>query len=96
MFQLAKSDVTGSTRMILNSLERERYPIHYVHGFASDGFSYFLTQQMRDTSPSPYISKLVRVCHADVDYHSYTEVRVHRSFCLTLSSRFSWIGFSSF
>ena len=28
-------------------------------GFDSEGFSYFLTTQMRQTSPSPYHSKLV-------------------------------------
>ena len=62
--------------MFVNSLARERYPINYIHGFASEGFSYFLTSQMRHTSPSPYHSKLVRVCHDDSDYYSYTEIPI--------------------
>ena len=40
------------------------------------GFSYFLTTQMRQTSPSAYHSKLVRVCHDDSDYYSYTEIPI--------------------
>jgi len=66
---------TTSTRMFLNSLARERYPINYIYGFSSDGFSYFLTTQMKTTSPnSQYHSRIVRVCHNDQDYFSYTEV----------------------
>ena len=71
--QIAQTAVTTGTRMFVNSLARERYPINYVHGgcsspstgfyfaagFDSEGFSYFLTTQMRQTSPSPYHSKLV-------------------------------------
>ena len=76
MFQIAKMEVTTGTRISVNSLARERYPINYVYGFSSEGFSYFLTTQMRDTSSSPYISKLVRVCQDDRDYYSYTEVPI--------------------
>ena len=73
--QIAQTAVTTGTRMFVNSLARERYPINYIHGniiqinttmtiimmigFDSEGFSYFLTTQMRQTSPSPYHSKLV-------------------------------------
>lgn len=75
MFQIAKMEVTTGTRISVNSLSRERYPIHYVYGFSSEGFSYFLTIQMRESNGnSPYISKLVRVCQDDRDYYSYTEV----------------------
>jgi len=76
LFQIAQTAVTTGTRMFVNSLARERYPINYIHGFASEGFSYFLTTQMRQTSPSPYHSKLVRVCHDDSDYYSYTEIPI--------------------
>ena len=65
--------------MFVNSLSRERYPINYIYGFASEGFSYFLTTQMRHTQPSPYHSKLVRVCHDDSDYYSYTEIPIQCS-----------------
>ncbi|KAJ1526201.1 hypothetical protein ONE63_009360 [Megalurothrips usitatus] len=76
MFSIAETAVTTGTRQFLNSLARERYPIHYVYGFASEGFSYFMTVQMKTTSPSPYISKLVRVCHDDENYYSYTEIPI--------------------
>jgi len=76
MFQIAKVDVTTGTRISVNSLARERYPINYVYGFASEGFSYFLTTQMQETMMSPYVSKLVRVCQDDNDYYSYTEVPI--------------------
>ena len=62
--------------MFVNSLARERYPINYVYGFSSEGFSYFLTTQMKQTTPSPFHSKLVRVCHDDRDYYSYTEIPI--------------------
>uniref|UniRef100_A0A6P7GE62 Plexin-A4-like n=1 Tax=Diabrotica virgifera virgifera TaxID=50390 RepID=A0A6P7GE62_DIAVI len=74
MFSIAQTAVTTGTRMFVNSLARERYPITYVYGFASEGFSYFLTTQMKHTTSSQYISKLVRVCHDDENYYSYTEI----------------------
>ncbi|KAF7271778.1 hypothetical protein GWI33_015381 [Rhynchophorus ferrugineus] len=76
MFAIAQTAVTTGTRMFVNSLARERYPITYVYGFSSDGFSYFLTTQMRDTTSGLYISKLVRVCHDDENYYSYTEIPI--------------------
>ncbi|KAJ8983514.1 hypothetical protein NQ317_012005 [Molorchus minor] len=76
MFTIAQTAVTTGTRMFVNSLARERYPITYVYGFASGGFSYFLTTQMKHTTSSQYISKLVRVCHDDENYYSYTEIPI--------------------
>lgn len=76
MFAIAQTAVTTGTRMFVNSLARERYPITYVYGFASEGFSYFLTTQMKHTTSSQYISKLVRVCHDDENYYSYTEIPI--------------------
>ena len=70
LFEIAERAVTTGTRMFVNSLARERYPINYVYGFSSEGFSYFLTTQMKQTKPSPFHSKLVRVCHDDRDYYS--------------------------
>lgn len=74
MFTIAQTAVTTGTRMFVNSLARERYPITYVYGFASEGFSYFLTTQMKSTTSNQFISKLVRVCHDDENYYSYTEI----------------------
>jgi plexin A len=66
LFEIAETAVTTGTRMFVNSLARERYPINYVYGFSSEGFSYFLTTQMKQTNPSPFHSKLV-----SLNIHSY-------------------------
>jgi len=76
LFLIAETAVTTGTRMFVNSLARERYHINYVYGFSSEGFSYFLTTQMKHSQPSPFISKLVRVCHDDQNYYSYTEIPI--------------------
>jgi len=66
MLNIAHVGVISGTRVYVNTLNRERYLINYVYGFSSETFSYFLTTQMRSvTSPSPYISKMVRLCHED-------------------------------
>ncbi|XP_066584060.1 plexin-A4 [Prorops nasuta] len=77
MLNIAEAAVTTGTRMYVNSLSRERYPINYVYGFSSGGFSYFLTTQMKNTVLPVYISKLVRVCHHDEHYYSYTEIPIN-------------------
>ena len=74
LFQIAEKDATTGTRLHVNSLSRERYPITYVYGFSSEGFSYFLTTQREKTRPSKFISKIIRVCQNDEDYYSYTEI----------------------
>ena len=71
----ANRSITSGTRMFINSLARDRYPVNYIYGFSSGGFSYFLTTQKRDQS-SPFHSRLVRVCQNDPDYYSYTEVPI--------------------
>ena len=76
LFEIAETDVTTGTRIHVNSLSRERYPINYVYGFSSEGFSYFVTTQKKQTGPYPYLSKLVRICHNDMDYYSYTEIPI--------------------
>ena len=57
LFEIAETQVTTGTRMHVNSLARERYPINYMYGFSSEGFSYFLTTQKKQTGPYPYLSK---------------------------------------
>lgn len=79
MFQLASSAVTTGTRIFINSFARESYKVNYVYGFSSESFSYFLTTQMKHNHPTTsreYISKLVRICHEDSNYYSYTEIPV--------------------
>ncbi|XP_074605238.1 plexin A [Brevipalpus obovatus] len=75
MFSVSVQGVTTGTRFNARTRNRGGYPIHYVHGFDYNGFSYFLTYQKKiDDSPKPFISKLVRICQKDREYHSYTEV----------------------
>lgn len=75
MFAFASSNVASGTRLTINSLTRDRFPINYIYGFASRGFSYFLTVQRKSaSSPRPFISKLIRICQKDINYHSYVEV----------------------
>lgn len=74
MFMMAHTAVTTGTRMFVNSLSRERYPIIYIYGFSSEGFSYFLTTQLKSIGTNSYYSKLVRVCQDDENYYSYTEI----------------------
>ncbi|CAG7720399.1 unnamed protein product [Allacma fusca] len=74
-FGIVTTGVSSGTKMHINM--REQYPINYVYGFSSEGFSYFLTTQKKDTkSDSPFISKLVRVCQNDSNYYSYTEIPI--------------------
>lgn len=77
MLNIAEAAVTTGTRMYVNSLSRERYPINYIYGFSSGGFSYFLTTQMKNTETPIYLSKLVRVCQDDEHYYSYTEIPIN-------------------
>lgn len=79
IFQIAASAVTTGTRMFINSYARESYLVNYVYGFSSEKFSYFLTTQLKHNShaiPKEYITKLVRICHEDTNYYSYTEIPV--------------------
>lgn len=85
MLTIAEVGVTTGTRVFVNNLSRERYIINYVYGFSSGTFSYFLTTQMKTSaSGSPFISKLVRICHEDKEYYSYTEIPID---CVTDEGR---------
>uniref|UniRef100_A0A8D8Y8M6 Plexin-A2 n=1 Tax=Cacopsylla melanoneura TaxID=428564 RepID=A0A8D8Y8M6_9HEMI len=82
LFQIVNNNVdrhnnTSGSHMFVEKKLEASYIINYVYGFTSEGFSYFLTTQ-RDTmdDTSPYISKLVRICHNDPKYYSYTEIPI--------------------
>jgi len=72
-FGIVTTGVSSGTKMHISM--RDQYPINYVYGFSSEGFSYFITTQKKDTGTNdPFISKLVRVCQNDSNYYSYTEI----------------------
>lgn len=73
-FQIVQASVSSGTKIHVS--QRDSYPINYVYGFSSEGFSYFMTTQKKDVGNSPYISKLVRVCQNDSNYYSYTEIPI--------------------
>jgi len=74
-FGIVTTGVSSGTKMHINN--RDQYPINYVYGFSSEGFSYFVTTQKKDSGAnSPFISKLVRVCQSDSNYYSYTEIPI--------------------
>lgn len=74
-FGIVTTSVSSGTKMHISN--RDQYPINYVYGFSSEGFSYFITTQKKETGPNwPFISKLVRVCQNDSNYYSYTEIPI--------------------
>ncbi|CAB4063960.1 PLXNA [Lepeophtheirus salmonis] len=83
LLQIAEISLTTGTRMHINSIVKQTYPINYIYGFSSEGFSYFLTTQMKRTQASPFHSRLIRVCHDDQDYYSYTEIPIE---CISSNS----------
>lgn len=74
LFSITHNSVTTGTRLLVNVMARERYPIHYVFGFAAKSFSYLLTVQKVSMDSNTFQSKLVRVCQDDQHYYSYIEV----------------------
>ena len=53
--------------------------VKYVAGFTAEQFSYFLTTQPSVYPPSsstPLVSKLSQVCHQDMYFESYVEMRI--------------------
>lgn len=75
IFNFAAVNGLSRTKLTINSLLRPQFPITYVHGFSSKGYSYFVTIQKKSpSSPKPFVTKLARVCHKDLNYDSYVEV----------------------
>ena len=76
-FQVSYQDLTSATKKELEYQQRDTYKVFYVAGFASGGFSYFLTIQRQTLEVVTYLSwvtRLVRVCQNDKKYYSYAEV----------------------
>lgn len=74
-FGIVTTSVSSGTKIHIGN--KEQYPINYVYGFSSEGFSYFITTQKKEgVSNGPFISKLVRICQNDSNYYSYTEIPI--------------------
>ena len=76
-FQFAFHDFRSSTKKNVESLLRDTFRIHYVHGFSSGDYSYFLMVQKNtlDTMvDADYVTHIARVCHRDERFYSYTEL----------------------
>lgn len=77
MFTITSLYLTSGT--LFNRNLRKPYFVNFVHGFDSQGFSYFvITQQKSSLSlvRKEYISKLLRVCQNDPLHYSFTEVQI--------------------
>ncbi|XP_005108902.1 plexin-B, partial [Aplysia californica] len=63
--------------LFLKSEIASTYPIDYVHGFSSGGFSYFLTVQ-RDTvnlqNRGKKTTKIIQICQEDSFFFSYADI----------------------
>ena len=78
VFETAATSVNAGTELKLMQKYRGVYNIDYVNGFHSGRFAYFVTRQPKAENSKhqwPIISKLVRICTADKNFYSYTEVR---------------------
>ncbi|XP_053378224.1 plexin-A2-like isoform X3 [Mercenaria mercenaria] len=75
-FKLVYKDFFIKSATMLDSSLRQTFPIRYVYGFGSDGFSYMVTVQKKSPSTESYITKIFRVCQKDKYYHSYAEVQL--------------------
>lgn len=65
----------------LEGTQQPQFPVRYVYGFSSEGFSYMLTVQKAGTeNNNPYRSMAIRVCQNDLAYHSYVEVPLQCGF----------------
>lgn len=69
IFQLASLNGTSGTRI---DLSKKGVLAHFMFGFSSEGFSYFIISEAGAGKPS----KLVRVCQNDTSYRSYTQVPI--------------------
>ncbi|XP_053378077.1 plexin-A2-like [Mercenaria mercenaria] len=75
-FKLVYKAIFSKSATMLDSGLREVFPIRYVYGFGSDGFSYMITVQKQSPSTEKYITKIFRVCQQDIYYYSYAEVQL--------------------
>lgn len=75
-FSLAVTTLAYSTSLNYNTeLQEELYKrIEYKYGFSHGGYSYFLmVQRSSPTDPSPFVTRVGRICQTDPAYRSYVE-----------------------
>ncbi|VVC42163.1 Sema domain,IPT domain,Immunoglobulin E-set,Immunoglobulin-like fold,Plexin repeat,WD40/YVTN [Cinara cedri] len=62
----------------INNNYRDHFLVKYIYGFNSSDYAYFVVVQKLSYLPgqeeSGYVTRLARVCIADANYDSYTEV----------------------
>ena len=77
-WELVAADIGSITKKDIEIQHRDTFRILFKYGFSSDGFSYFLTVQKTsvDTGNIDYRTQMVRVCHNDEKYYSYTEIPI--------------------
>ncbi|CAH1783359.1 unnamed protein product [Owenia fusiformis] len=75
-FSLAGDNLQGGTQKFIDTHNRDTFFVYYKYGFTSGLFSYFLTVQRESLTinSAKYVTRLVRVCHGDENFYSYTEV----------------------
>ena len=75
-FQLAYNNGTADTKKDVAIAHRDLYRVHYMYGFSSGGFSYFLAigKQSVEVGTVKTVTRITRVCQNDPNYDSYTEV----------------------
>lgn len=76
-FSLAYNDgISAKTLIKFDAQHRDSFPVYYIHGFGSEGFSYMITVQKKSPITESYITKIFRVCQNDKKFYSYAEVHL--------------------
>ena len=75
-FNLAYSDSFGQTHITIEIQQREDFPVKYVYGFGTEGFSYVMTVQRRSITSENFGSTIFRVCQNDQNFYSYVEMPI--------------------
>src|SRR6218665_255581 len=73
---LVSDDILTPSRIDIEAQQRDLFRVHYVYGFGSLGFSYFLTVQKvaAITDSEKYVTQISRICQNDKSLYSYTEL----------------------
>ncbi|KAK3610544.1 hypothetical protein CHS0354_008980 [Potamilus streckersoni] len=75
-FKLVFYGIHTKSSKDIQAMFSDTFQVHYIYGFSSEKFSYFVTVQKRNPWSGSFISKLIRVCQADKHYYSYAEVQL--------------------